>query len=370
MIIGLLITLGAYHVHCLAVKGIHIGGHFLPLLDNQSAQNAADCSKAAFVEQSDTCYSFTSRNSVTINDFNDLNGAGACWRLVPGRLYCLSKVPTVDTNTTTTEFDGSPIPETVVVMETEKATSLETEPTFATTSTTASTGLTNTAATTTTTSRTFEVTNAISNGSPAAPPIDSKPISPDSDSQRNQPESAQDFLQAPTVEFSSPAPAPAPVPEVVVVPEVERISDVTDGSNLSLSDQAEMLSAHNNFRAQYGIGPLQYDASIAAHAAGWASTLAAQGCALVHGGHEGFGQNLYMQSSSGQASASMQDMFGGWSVEPVDEGYNHATQALWYSTQFVGCAVQWGNGGRCQVLVCDYFPPGNMMGLSFFGTPA
>ncbi|KAI9336968.1 allergen V5/Tpx-1 related [Obelidium mucronatum] len=130
-----------------------------------------------------------------------------------------------------------------------------------------------------------------------------------------------------------------------------------------------MLQAHNSFRAQHGIAPLTYSTTIGQQASAWASNLASRGCSLQHGDHDGLGQNLYMIGGSYHVVQPMQDMFSAWSSESVSGNeYNHATQALWFNTKSVGCAIQWGNGGNCEVLVCNYSPPGNMMGLRFDGS--
>ncbi|ORY51550.1 PR-1-like protein [Rhizoclosmatium globosum] len=141
-----------------------------------------------------------------------------------------------------------------------------------------------------------------------------------------------------------------------------------DSSNLSQTDQSNILAAHNNFRALHGIPPLSYDVSIGTKASFWAQTLASRNCALEHGDHDGLGQNLAMMSGTYHPTSSMEELFSLWSSESLNEAYNHATQVLWYSTKSVGCALQWGNDGKCEVLVCNYYPPGNVIGTRYDGT--
>ncbi|KAJ3237341.1 hypothetical protein HDU78_004125 [Chytriomyces hyalinus] len=169
-----------------------------------------------------------------------------------------------------------------------------------------------------------------------------------------------------------PAPVPAPQAEepqrqVVQVQAQAQTGTTTSVTGMSASDDQAMLAAHNAFRASNGIGPLQYDSSIALHSVSWAKVLASQGCNLVHGDHDGLGQNLYMSSGTSTPRNSMQEMFDAWSSEDISPGgaLNHATQALWPKTTKVGCAIAWGtsrNGWQCEVLVCNYSPPGNFVG--------
>ncbi|KAJ3401988.1 hypothetical protein CcCBS67573_g01627 [Chytriomyces confervae] len=176
--------------------------------------------------------------------------------------------------------------------------------------------------------------------------------------------------QAQVEEVPAPVPAPQaeePQKQVVQVQSQAQTGTTTSVTGMSATDDQAMLAAHNAFRASNGIGPLQYDSSIALHSVSWAKVLASQGCNLVHGDHDGLGQNLYMSSGTSTPRNSMQEMFDAWSSEDISPGgaLNHATQALWPKTTKVGCAIAWGtsrNGWQCEVLVCNYSPPGNFVG--------
>ncbi|KAJ3223658.1 hypothetical protein HDU81_009045 [Chytriomyces hyalinus] len=472
------------------------GGHFNPSLDSDNALTAASCSKALFPTPTDTCFSFTSSNSISIIEFNSLNGAAACTNLKTTKLYCFSKaviasenVPTDsssetakgDTTSTTPEtFSNGTIPQPNPIVScsgvysnlgnhTDNCSSLESAFRLSASDFMAlnpaincANGITNTtvcfagtigenvfsgaAGRVTAVNNTLAPTHPIEQctrninigdsetcgsisskfqvtvtqlaawnfnlncwnltvgsgfcvDSSVSPSLSSPLIatqdmseflnktatSASSKSVESSPTTKSTAAAEPTTAADAPAPIQPPeaVPEpvqqapappsvdpapVVVVDQEPTPQSATDNTNMSAADKSAMLAAHNNFRAQYGIAPLTFDDSIGqSTAASWAATLASQGCALQHGNNDGLGQNLYMQSSSGRAMASMQDMFNAWSSESLDEGMNHATQALWYSTTKVGCAIQWGNGGRCEVLVCNYSPPGNMMGYTFSG---
>eukprot|EP00271_Cylindrocystis_brebissonii_P020596 TRINITY_DN688_c0_g2_i5.p1 TRINITY_DN688_c0_g2~~TRINITY_DN688_c0_g2_i5.p1 ORF type:complete len:213 (+),score=9.87 TRINITY_DN688_c0_g2_i5:599-1237(+) len=135
------------------------------------------------------------------------------------------------------------------------------------------------------------------------------------------------------------------------------------------------LTAHNDARAEVGVGPLAWDANVASTAQSWANTLGADNCGFYHGGHDGLGQNLYKSS----ASASWADATQAWVSEkslytysvfnaPSDSGCSggwekcgHYTQVIWKDTQTVGCgSYQCADGST--IVACDYNPSGNFVG--------
>ncbi len=94
--------------------------------------------------------------------------------------------------------------------------------------------------------------------------------------------------------------------------------------------------------------------------------------AFEHSGHEGVGENLWMGTSG---YYSVEQMIGGF----VEEGRHfragtfpdvsrtgdwadvgHYSQLIWPGTREVGCALV--RGGRDEVLVCRYWPAGNIIG--------
>jgi len=127
----------------------------------------------------------------------------------------------------------------------------------------------------------------------------------------------------------------------------------------------EMLAAHNAIRARVGEHPLVWSAQVAAVAQDWANHLIATN-AFSHRPNNRYGENLYAISGG---SMSATEAVNGWAAEA--RGYDirsnacagvcgHYTQIVWASTRAVGCAVA-SNGYR-QVWVCDYDPPGNVVG--------
>lgn len=134
-----------------------------------------------------------------------------------------------------------------------------------------------------------------------------------------------------------------------------------------------VLSAHNRYRAELNLPPLQWSDALAQNAQDWANVLAARGGRrLEHSQGTGEGENLWMGTSG---YFSYDDMVTGWGDERryfrpgifpnvsttgnwADVG--HYTQIIWRDTTHVGCALSTAGGN--DILVCRYSPPGNYSG--------
>lgn len=140
------------------------------------------------------------------------------------------------------------------------------------------------------------------------------------------------------------------------------------------SDQERLLALHNAERAKLGLPALKWSARLARDAQIWANQLLTRG-ALQHASssdRKGNGENLWMGTAGAWDVEGMVEMFleerryfreaafpdvsltGNWS----DVG--HYSQIVWRDTRELGCAVESGNG--MDVLVCRYFPAGNVFG--------
>lgn len=132
-----------------------------------------------------------------------------------------------------------------------------------------------------------------------------------------------------------------------------------------------LLVLHNQLRSRFAVPPLQWDASLADGAAGWAARIGDSGV-LEHSGVEDMGENLWMGSTDRYA---VDAMVGAWAEEQrlfragrfpdvsrsgdwSDVG--HFTQVIWPDTRSVGCGLY--HGRVWDVLVCRYAPAGNVMG--------
>jgi hypothetical protein len=146
----------------------------------------------------------------------------------------------------------------------------------------------------------------------------------------------------------------------------------TSWANPSL--QATLLKVHNLERQEVGLGPVAWDAQLAAAAAGYASELARKD----HWGHSdwntrvGQGENLWMGT---RGAFNSHYMVGEWAAEKAAfrpgvfpnvsrtgswSDVAHYTQMVWPSTNKVGCAVR--SSARWDYLVCRYSGVGNVMG--------
>lgn len=136
----------------------------------------------------------------------------------------------------------------------------------------------------------------------------------------------------------------------------------------------DFLAAHNSARVEVGVPPLIWSDRLARDAGEWAAHLAATG-EYEHANIEqrgGQGENLWRGSRGIWDARTKVGFFvaekslfrpgqfpqvsrsGDWS----DVG--HYTQVIWPQTREVGCAV--ATTPRDEVLVCRYWPAGNIWG--------
>jgi hypothetical protein len=142
---------------------------------------------------------------------------------------------------------------------------------------------------------------------------------------------------------------------------------------------ARLLAAHNVARAAVGAPPLQWDQTLADHAASYGPVLASLRH-LVHSprdGRPGERENLAM---AWHGTMSAEQLVGMWSnerqmLEPGSylfpgvsrtgnwEDIAHYTQMVWPTTTHVGCAIF---AADWDYLICRYSPPGNKDGKPIF----
>lgn len=133
-----------------------------------------------------------------------------------------------------------------------------------------------------------------------------------------------------------------------------------------------VLTVHNQERMRMGMAPLRWSPQLSQEAQRWANALARSGVFVHSQNRGGAGENLWMGSADWFTPEQMVGGFlserrafrpgrfphvsatGNW----ADVG--HYTQVIWPETQAVGCAV--ARGGRQDVLVCRYWPAGNVYG--------
>lgn len=147
-------------------------------------------------------------------------------------------------------------------------------------------------------------------------------------------------------------------------------------------DEAEMLAAHNQWRAKVGTPPLTYSPELAVSSQRWANHLKTENqCRMQHSQPDGkYGENLYWASairwSDGRREVqqvSPKKVVDDWGSEIKDYNYplntcsqgkmcGHYTQVVWHSTKSVGCAFAVCEDSNDQIWVCQYQTPGNWVG--------
>ncbi len=132
--------------------------------------------------------------------------------------------------------------------------------------------------------------------------------------------------------------------------------------------RAQMLAVHAHERAALGLPPLRWSDALAAKAQSWADHLAGIGQLI----HSGPGQNLAMASAGWYSPAQLAELWVGERANFTDGVFpetsstgnwadtGHYSQMIWRDTTELGCGF--AAGGQFDVLVCDYDPPGNVMG--------
>ncbi|MGA8599173.1 MAG: CAP domain-containing protein [Bryobacteraceae bacterium] len=139
--------------------------------------------------------------------------------------------------------------------------------------------------------------------------------------------------------------------------------DGSSGTPSSMAD--EMIRTHNGFRSQVGVPPLRWSRDLAGYAQDWANRLARED-RLYHHPHPVYGENLFLIDGGRVRPANV---VASWAAERGNYDYRtnscrgrcgHYTQIVWRDTQQVGCAR--AESGNTQVWVCEYSPPGNIVG--------
>ena len=154
-------------------------------------------------------------------------------------------------------------------------------------------------------------------------------------------------------------------------------------------DPQNIVAAHNSWRQQVGVTGIKWSPVLESKAISWAKELQANNACRMK--HSGPGENLYWASAHQTATkegtgpwqresrvqeVAEQQVVDSWGSEiewysyesnscnaPVNESCGHYTQLVWQGTTEVGCgkAICPDNS---QVWVCNYDPPGNIVGQS------
>src|SRR5690349_14211902 len=139
-------------------------------------------------------------------------------------------------------------------------------------------------------------------------------------------------------------------------------SQYTDDLTLRTS----VLNSTNFFRFQHNASYIPWNDSLAGYAQNYSSQ-----CIWAHSyGSQGYGENLARGypdiTSAVDAWGNERDLYDfSGSQSGFSEATGHFTQLVWKDTQSGGCGVFDGdgkNGVGGWMLVCEYWPPGNVEG--------
>jgi uncharacterized protein YkwD len=168
----------------------------------------------------------------------------------------------------------------------------------------------------------------------------------------------------PTPPPSRPPPPPPPSNSPPAEEEQDDNSRTTTTTTTSSSPQDLALSRHNAYRARHGSPPLKWDPSLEASAAAFVA-----GCPTGHSGERGKGENMaWGYRTWDQAVAAWYREVEAYDFDKpgFNGGTGHFTQLVWRDSRLVGCASNAScEGGQMPAWVCQYSPPGNIMGVDW-----
>lgn len=136
----------------------------------------------------------------------------------------------------------------------------------------------------------------------------------------------------------------------------------------------DIVDAHNAARAAVGVGPVSWDATVAAWAQSWVDQFSAS-CQPMHSpAGRPYGENIYWGSDVNLTGV---DAVNSWVSEmqyydhatnscsaPAGKSCGHYTQVVWRDSTAIGCGSVLCDGGAGAIVICSYNPPGNWDGQS------
>lgn len=128
----------------------------------------------------------------------------------------------------------------------------------------------------------------------------------------------------------------------------------------------DFVDAHNEARAEVGVGPISWNHTVAAYAQRYANQQVKNNCQMEHSGGP-YGENL----AEGYGSMTGEQAVKFWVTEKPYYNYHsnscegdeclHYTQVVWRNSAHLGCARAKCDNGWMFV-ICNYDPPGNIDG--------
>ncbi|KAF9928217.1 hypothetical protein FBU30_002560 [Linnemannia zychae] len=131
------------------------------------------------------------------------------------------------------------------------------------------------------------------------------------------------------------------------------------GDSNPSSDQQSILEAHNNYRARHGASPLVWDETLAQFGSNWI-----QQCEMKHSRGK-YGENLaagYRDFKSSIAAWYDENKQYNYGSGGFSSATGHFTQVVWKGSKRIGCAKKFCSNNNWTLYICNYDPPGNVMG--------
>ncbi len=161
----------------------------------------------------------------------------------------------------------------------------------------------------------------------------------------------------------------------VDIPVEECLYCIPEGAIFACQEIIEAMDFLNDtVRGEVGVPPLEWDCQLAQKAQEWAEYLAQKGL-LQHEGDSTYGENIYI---IGGFIPTLKDAIEAWYAEKEffqyglsqwcigDKECRHYTQLIWRDTTSIGCGIarypQKYMGMYEYVIVCKFYPPGNIIG--------
>ncbi len=142
---------------------------------------------------------------------------------------------------------------------------------------------------------------------------------------------------------------------------------IPQGALFTCEEIKDALNRIKQIRAEVGLPPLEWDCQLAEAAQRWAEYLAEHGL-FEHEPNSPYGENLYMVYGS---IPTLVEAIEDWYEEKKNfklgadwcknfQEVGHYTQLVWKDTTKIGCGMAKYKGKNAYVIVCKFYPPGNI----------